>query len=166
MFIASFAECQRLNTQCVSLTSCDVAANGMWNAYDSIWQINKMLLLLFGESILSSIWSVVGLAHSRCLIAVRSEAVVLTRDVQGDAEAGAHIPKGAAPWKLAETHCCFFPAECFSFQLYQFLEVLSPSAWTVVISSWVFLEFLIWNNVVKRDYIFLPYKLYLVVVNV
>ena len=120
VFIASFAECQRLNTQCVSLTSCDVAANGMWNAYDSIWQINKMLLLLFGESILSSIWSVIGLAHNRCLMAVRSEAVVLTRDVQGDVEAGAHIPKGAVPWKLPETRWFFFsssvfPSSCISF---------------------------------------------------
>lgn len=28
VFVAAFAECQRLNIQCVQLTSCDVAGNG------------------------------------------------------------------------------------------------------------------------------------------
>lgn len=129
VFVASFAELSANWTPSVcSWLAAMWQVNGTWNAYDSIWRINKMLLLLFGDSILSSIWSVVGLAHSRCLIAVSSEGMVLTRHT-GQRWGRCSHPKGAEPWKLPET-CCFFfffPAECFSFQLYQFLKVVSPN---------------------------------------
>lgn len=61
---------------------------------------------------------------------------------------------------------------CFFFPAVFFLPVVSVSGGALPLhmdSSYLILsllEFLIWNNVVKRDYIFLPYKLCLVVVNV